>query len=68
MRIVLSREDKIELLQAMKLGIWDTARTPNLCARLKELPNIDGNIPVLTDKDIQKVIEINNELKKAKVI
>lgn len=30
MRIVLSREDKIELLQAMKLGIWDTARTPNL--------------------------------------
>lgn len=68
MKIILSRDEKIELLQAMKLGIWDTTRTPNLCARLKGLPNIGKEIPVLTDEDIQKIIEINNELKKKKSI
>ena len=45
MKIILSRDEKIELLQAIKLGI-----------------------PVLTDEDIQKIIEINNELKKKKSI
>lgn len=52
----------------MKLGIWDTSRTPNLWSRLKGLPIFGKDIPVLTDEDIQKIIEINNELKKKNTI
>lgn len=37
MKIILSKEDKIELLQTMKLGIWDINRTPKFMDKVKRL-------------------------------
>lgn len=67
MKIQLSKEDKIELLKALKFGMWDTDCTPNLWSKIKGLPSIDDKIPILSDEDIEKVIEINNELKRKKL-
>ncbi|GAB6983378.1 hypothetical protein [Prevotella dentasini] len=68
MKIQLSREDKIELLLAIKNSVWNTDKTPNLLAKLSDKSVRVDTIPILSDEDIQKVIEINNELKKNKVI
>ena len=68
MKIILSREDKIGLLKAIKQGVWETRCTSRLQAKIKDLPNLDDRIPILTDDDIQKVIRLNDELKKRKGI
>ena len=60
MKIVLSKEDKIVLLTAIKTGVLNTDSISNILAKVKNVPSIDSRMPILTDEDIQKIIEINN--------